>query len=98
MMDEFIRWPKPYRLLSATSDEIWTWMIELWMKIDLVSASNCNTLNLKSPQKLQGMTNNVGLTFSVGDTTLCKTIRIGDISSVPYLKQLNHIIEVSKQS
>jgi hypothetical protein len=29
----------------------------------------CNTLNVQSPKFLQGMTNNVGLTFSVDDTT-----------------------------
>ena len=31
--DEFIHWPKPYLLLSATCDEILSWMIEIWMKI-----------------------------------------------------------------
>jgi hypothetical protein len=34
----------------------------------LISDSNCNTINLYSPQKIQGMTNNVWLTFSVGGT------------------------------
>ena len=34
-----------------------------------VSDSFCNTVNLYSPQDLQGMTKNVELTFSVGDTT-----------------------------
>jgi hypothetical protein len=68
MMDEFIHWPKAYLLLSATFDEIFSWMIENWMKNHVVRDSNCNTVNLYSPQKLQGMTINVGLTFSVGDT------------------------------
>ena len=34
-----------------------------------VSDIDCNTVNLYSPQDLQGMTNNVELAFSVGDTT-----------------------------
>jgi hypothetical protein len=37
------------------------------MKHYIVSDDNCNTLNLQPPN-LQGMTNNVGLLFSVGDT------------------------------
>ena len=76
MMDEFIHWLEPYLLLSATCDEILSWMIEIWMKIHLVSDSNCNTLNPYSPKILQGMTNNVGLTFSVGDTIPRFTISI----------------------
>ena len=51
MMDVFIRWPKPSLLLSATSDEILLWMIEIWMKHHFLSDSNCNTVNLYSPQK-----------------------------------------------
>jgi hypothetical protein len=31
-MDEFIHWPKPYLLLSATYDEILSWMNERWME------------------------------------------------------------------
>ena len=77
MMDEFIRWPKPYLLLSATCDEILSWMIEIWMKNHLVSDSNCNTIRLYSSKTLQGMANNVGLTLSVGDTTPRSTISIG---------------------
>ena len=76
MMDEFIHWPKPYLLLSTTYDEILLWMIEIWMKIHLVSDNNRNTLNLYPPKKNQGMTNNVGLTFSVGDTIPQFTISI----------------------
>ena len=68
MMDELIHWPKPYLLLSATFDELLSWKIENWMKIHLVRDSNCNTVNLYSPQKIQRMTNNIGSTFSVGDT------------------------------
>ena len=42
-------------------------MIEIWMKNQLISDNICNIYN--HPKTLQGMTNNVGLTFSVGDTT-----------------------------
>ena len=54
------------------------------MKNILIGANNCNIVKLQSPKKLQGMTNNVGLTFSVGDTftevqlVLSKTIRVDD--------------------
>ena len=68
MMDEFIHWPNPYLLLSATCDEILSWMIEMWMKSHLVSDSNCNTINLYPPKNLQKLTNNVGLIFSVTNT------------------------------
>ena len=68
MMDELIHWPKPYILLSTTCDEIQSCMIEIWIKIHLVSDNNCNTVDLEYPKKLQGMTNNVGLTFCVGDS------------------------------
>ena len=51
MMDEFIHWPKPGLLLSATCDEILSWMIEIWMENHSVSDSNCNTVNLQSPPK-----------------------------------------------
>jgi hypothetical protein len=46
------------------------------MRNHLVSDNDCNTINLLSPKKLQGMTNNVGLTFSVGDTIPRYTISI----------------------
>ena len=46
MMDEFIHWPKPYLLLSATCDEILSWTIEIWMKNTLISDNNCNIVNL----------------------------------------------------
>ena len=68
MMDEFILWPKPYLLLSPTCVEILSWMIEIWMEKSLTSDSNCNIVNLQPPKILQRMTNNVGSTFSVGDT------------------------------
>ena len=43
----------------------------------LVSDINCNIVNLPPPKIfLQGMTNYVGLTFSVGDTKPCFTISI----------------------
>jgi hypothetical protein len=32
MMDELIHRPKSYFLLSAISDEIVSWMIEIWME------------------------------------------------------------------
>ena len=51
MMDEFIHWPKPYLLLSPTCDEILSWMIEIWMKSNLVSDNDCNTVNLYNPPK-----------------------------------------------
>jgi hypothetical protein len=42
---------------------------QLWMKNHLVSNNNNNIVYLESLKKnLQGMTNNVGLTLSVGDT------------------------------
>jgi hypothetical protein len=73
-----IHWLKPQLLLSATCDRILSWMIEVWMKHHLASDSNCNTTQFYNhPKKLQAMTNNVGLTFSVGDTTLWFTISIG---------------------
>ena len=46
------------------------------MKSHLVSDSLCNTVNLESPKELQGMTTNVGLTFSVGDTIPLYTISV----------------------
>ena len=46
MMDEFIHWPKPYLLLSATCDEILSWMIKFWMKNNLVSDIICNIVIL----------------------------------------------------
>ena len=52
MMDVFIHWPKPYLLLAATCDAILSWMIEIWMKIQQVSDSNCNTVHLQFPKKI----------------------------------------------
>ena len=69
MMEEFIRWPKIYLLLSATCDEILSWMIEIWINRHLISDNNCNIVQIYiPPTNLQGMTTNIGLTFSVGDT------------------------------
>ena len=65
-MDEFIR-----------CDEILSWMIETWMKNSLrkwQQSQHCKTH--KPPQQSKGMTNNVGLTFSIGDTILRFTISI----------------------
>ena len=77
MMDEFIHWLKPYLLLSATCDDILSRMMEIWMENQLVSDRNCNTIYIYNPPKtLQGMTNNVGLAFSVGDTIQQFTLSI----------------------
>ena len=46
--DEFIHWPKPYLLFSATCDEMLSWMIEIWMENHLVSNGNWNIV---IPQK-----------------------------------------------
>ena len=46
------------------------------MEIHLVSDNNCNIGNLYSQKQLKGMTNNVGLTFGVGDTIPWITIGI----------------------
>ena len=53
--------------MSSNCDEILLWMIKL-DENHLVSDSYCNIINL------QGMTNNVGRTFSVGDAILQATI------------------------
>ena len=64
--------------------EILSWIFEIWMKIHLVSDNTCNTKMCYYPKRVQGMTNIVRLTSSIGDTTpqftsvLCKTIGIGD--------------------
>ena len=63
ILDEFIHCPKPYLLLLATCDEILPWMIELWMRIDLVRDIDYNTINLRSSRTLQRMTNSVGDTI-----------------------------------
>ena len=57
VMDEFIHWPEPYLLLSATCDEMLSWMIEIWKNSHLVSDSNCNTVNLLACDKI---TRNMG--------------------------------------
>jgi hypothetical protein len=51
-------------------------MIEVWMDNRLVSGGDCNIVNLRSPVNLQGMTNNVGLPFRVGDSIRQCTINI----------------------
>ena len=81
-MDEFFHWPKPYLLLSTTSDEILLWMISNWMKNYMLSDSKCSTVTYYAPKNLQGMTHNVGLTFSVGDTTLRFAINIEQLEFV----------------
>ena len=65
MMDEFIHWQATYLLLSATCDEILSWMIK-----------TCNTI---IPQTItRNEKKDVGLTFSVGDTILQFTMSIED--------------------
>ena len=67
-----------FLLLSTTCDEIWSWMIEIWMRIHSVS----KWLSLQHrkfrirPKSYKGLTNNVGLTFSVGDTIWRSTISV----------------------
>ena len=51
MMEEFIHWPKPYLFLSTTCEGILPWMIEIWMENLLAIDSNCNIVNLQSPEK-----------------------------------------------
>ena len=47
------------------------------MKNHLVSDNDCNAINLESLKNFtKGMTNNIGLTFSVGDTIPRFTISI----------------------
>ena len=46
MMDDLIRWLKPYLHLSTICDDILSWMIEIWMKDYVVSDSNYNIVNL----------------------------------------------------
>ena len=76
---------KFYLLLSASCDEMLSWMIEIWMKNHLVSGSNCNTVILWSPKRFTRDDKIMfGLTCIVGDTTpglqlvLSTTSRIGD--------------------
>ena len=78
MIDEFIHWPTPYLLLSRACDEILEWMIEFWMENHMGSNIDYNIVNPYPPpkKKVQGMTNNVGLKFSVGDTIPQFTISI----------------------
>jgi hypothetical protein len=45
-------------------------MTVFWMKNHLVSDSNCNTVNYSPPKKLQGTTNNVGLTISINNRVI----------------------------
>ena len=75
-------------------------MIEIWMKTHLVNDSNCNIVNLGGPKNLQRLTNNVGLTFSVGinitpnlQLVLIKTTRIDD--SKKLLKKTVWRIEIT---
>ena len=52
-------------------------MIGICMRNHLVNDNLCNIVNLYSPIKIvQGMTNNIRLTFIVGDTTPGFTISV----------------------
>ena len=77
-MDELIHWPKPYLFLWATWDETLSWIHDC--NLDEILICKWQYLqHYKStiPSKhLQGMTNNIGLIFSVGDTTPQFTISI----------------------
>ena len=57
--------------MLTTYDAILSWMIEMWMNTTW-SVRVIATLYLNNPpkKKLQGLTNHVGLAFSVGDTVL----------------------------
>ena len=77
-MHEFIYWPKPYLFLSVTHDFILSWMTGIWMRHHLESDSNCNIVIDNPPKNIQGLTNNVGLRFTVGDTLLRFTISVGE--------------------
>ena len=65
-----------YLLLWTTCDEMFSWMIEYWMRTHLGSDSYFITANLWSPQNWEGMTNNGGVKFSVGDTIRQFTIGV----------------------
>ena len=86
MMDAFIHWQKPYHLLSTTCDGILSWMVQIWIKNQLISDNNCNIVDLYNALNfLQGMTNSVGLTLVLVtlyrglQLILSKTIRFGDM-------------------
>jgi hypothetical protein len=81
-MDKFIHDPTPYLFLSTTCDEIWLCVSVIQMKNRLVSGSHCNIYIYNPPIKVQGIANNVGLTFSVGDTTLRFTTTLNKMFSV----------------
>ena len=38
-------WDCPLAKAQPTCDEILSWMTEIWLKIQLVSDSNCNIVN-----------------------------------------------------
>jgi hypothetical protein len=51
-------------------NEILSQMIEIWMKINVVTDHSCNIeKNIQCLQFLLEMTNNIKFTFSIGDTT-----------------------------
>ena len=52
MMDVFVHWPKSYFLFSATCDEVLSWMVEIWMKIHLISDGKYSIVDLKIPQNI----------------------------------------------
>jgi hypothetical protein len=64
------------KILPSLVSNLWWKMIGIWMENHFVSDSNCIIIIYHPPESLQGITNNVELTFSVGDTIPWFTIRI----------------------
>ena len=72
--------------------KILSWTIEIWMRNHLVSDTDCSIVNLYNPNFLQGMTNNVGLTFNVGDTILWSTISIEE-DNLNWWHQISYLVK-----
>ena len=53
----------PILLLPTTLDEILSWIFDIQIENHLACDSNCNTKIYDPSKSLQGMRNNVGLTF-----------------------------------
>jgi hypothetical protein len=60
----------PSLLLPTTPHEILSWIIDIEIENHLACDSNCNNKIYDPSKSLQGMRNNVGLTFIVGDPIL----------------------------
>ena len=81
MTDEFIHWPNPHLLLSATCDEILSWTTKFFMKHYLVSNYIATLYFYNPPNVLQGSTYNVGIAVSVGVTRYHIYYSIGPLSN-----------------